>query len=126
MKRKNLVAAILAASLLAVPAYADDHVESDHMQMRFQQMQGVYDRMLHVHSNAERHKLMDEHMQMMQDQMVDMQKAYGPGMMMRHQGDTNVDLESQMRLMQQRMDMLQQMMMQQMQQQRIMMQDLNR
>src|SRR3546814_3640836 len=72
------------------------------------QMQGVYNQMQQAHSSAERHKLMAEHLQRMQDHMVDMQKAYAPGMIMRHQGSTNIDLESRMQMTQQRMDMLQQ------------------
>src|SRR3546814_2266872 len=87
MNWKTLAATVLAINFLAMPAFADEHGELDHMQTRLQQMQGVYNQMQQAHSSAERHKLMAEHMQMMQDQMVDMQKAYAPGMIMRHQGD---------------------------------------
>src|SRR3546814_4107514 len=108
MNWKTLAATVLAINFLAMPAFADEHGELDHMQTRLQQMHGVYNQMQQAHSSAERHKLMAEHMQMMQDQMVDMQKAYAPGMIMRHQGSTNIGLESRMQMTQQRMDMLQQ------------------
>ena len=122
MESKYFAAAALSAVLLASPAFAQQHGGPDQMQMRFQQMQGMADQMQHAPSPAERHKLMAGHMQVMQEQMADMQKTYGPGMMMQ-QGGAKTDLQPQMRMMQQRMDMMQQMMQQMMMQQQMMMKD---
>src|SRR3546814_11162909 len=56
MNWKTLAATVLAINFLAMPAFADEHGELDHMQTRLQQMQGVYNQMQQAHSSAERHK----------------------------------------------------------------------
>src|SRR3546814_2458373 len=86
MKRKYLAVVALSVALLAAPAFAAQHGGPDQMQMRFQQMQGMSDQMQHAQTPADRHKLMGEHMQMMQEQMADMQKMYSSDMMMQQNG----------------------------------------
>ena len=81
------------------------------MQQRLQKMQTMMDQTTQAKTPAERQKLMAEHRQMMQEQMVAMRDMTGPGGMMgKDQGAGTMDPNAQMQMMQRRMDMTHQMM----------------
>lgn len=118
MKRYRFLVAAAFLALVVPAAYAAEHATPEQMQQRFQHMQTMMDQMTQAKTPAERQKLMDEHREMMQEQMAAMRGMTGPGGMMgKNQGTGTMDPNAQMQMMQQRMDMMQQMMEQMMQEQ---------
>jgi hypothetical protein len=117
MKRFRFLATAAFLALAIPAAYAAQHATPERMQQRFQQMQTMMDQMAQAKTPTERQKLMAEHRQMMQEQMVAMHDMTGPGGMMgKDQGAGTMDPNAQMQMMQRRMDMMQQMMEQMMEQ----------
>ncbi len=117
MKRYRFLAAAAFLALAIPAAHAAQHATPERMQQRFQQMHTMMDQTTQAKTPAERQKLMAEHRQMMQEQMVAMRDMTGPGGTMgKDQGAGTIDPNAQMQMMQRRMDMMHQMMEQMMEQ----------
>ncbi len=117
MKRYRFLATAAFLALAIPAAHAAQHATPERMQQRFQQMHTMMDQTTQAKTPAERQKLMAEHRQMMQEQMVAMRHMTGPaGMMGKNQGTGTMDPNARMQMMQRRMDMMHQMMEQMMEQ----------
>jgi len=108
--RKTALALILA--LFIAPSAMAQHNGSEETGDHFQQMQQMMDQAGKTSDPAERHKLMQDHMDMMHKQMRSMH-----GMMSQEPGKK----QENMQMLQNRMDMMQMMMEQMMAQQQMMM-----
>lgn len=127
MKRYRLLAAAAILALAIPAAYAAQHATPEKMQQRFQQMQTMMDQAQQAKTPAERQKALADHMKVLQEQIAAMGDMMGQaGKMGQVQDGPAMDpnVASQMQMMGQHINMMQQMMgqmMGQMMQQQLMM-----